>query len=78
MSQRDKVSGRHGDDRKTRMHWKNMEVYVRKDRELLESFWRAQVRAYGEVGESSARHQLLGDSYAGFGGLVTILLCGRK
>ena len=25
--------------------------------------------AYGEVGESSNRHQLIGDSYAGFGGV---------
>ena len=43
---------RHGDDRKTRMHWKDMKVYIRKDRKLLESFW----RAFGELLES------LGDS----------------
>ena len=36
------------DDRKTKMHWKDMKVYIRKDRKLLGSFW----RAFGLVLES--------------------------
>ena len=43
--QRCRKETRHGYNRKTRMHWKDMKVYIRKDRKLLESFW----RAFGEL-----------------------------
>ena len=43
--QRFRKETRHGDDRKTRMHWKDIKVYTMKDKKLLESFW----RAFGEL-----------------------------